>query len=175
MSSNVAHVAALQVIKNIAEGTATALSLPQIARIASSALGAEPAAVDPRALLPEQNGGLPWYDALCNHAKCPAGSCLDRQNSTVREAEPQRDQSGRPPRRAATRRCPRRSHSDSAYPAICARAAGISSMTACRAPNSSSFSPLIVSSDESLTAYEARLIGTPGLFGCCLYPKLARQ
>lgn len=39
MSTAVAHIAALQLIQNIAEGSTTANSLPHIAKIAASALG----------------------------------------------------------------------------------------------------------------------------------------
>lgn len=39
MSTAVAHIPALQLIQNIAEGSTTANSLPHIARIAASALG----------------------------------------------------------------------------------------------------------------------------------------
>jgi len=39
MSATTAHLAALRLIKNIAEGSSTANSLPHIAKIAASAIG----------------------------------------------------------------------------------------------------------------------------------------
>lgn len=41
MTGTVAHLAALQLIKDIAEGSTTANSLPHIAKIAAAALGGQ--------------------------------------------------------------------------------------------------------------------------------------